>query len=119
MDRVSRGRSGEQAAETYLEGQGYKILGRNQRTPAGELDIICRDIAETVVVEVKSRTSEEYGAAIEAIGPRKATRLRAAALWWLSDRRLYPCAVRFDAVVVSLDPSGAPLELQHLKNVVD
>lgn len=115
---MSRGRIGEQAAENYLLGRGYEILGKNERTPAGELDLVCRDGVQVVIVEVKARSSDEYGTGLEAIGPRKTTRLRAAALWWLCDRRLFPCSVRFDAVVVSLDHRGMPLDLQHHRDVI-
>lgn len=94
------------------------MVAKNQRTPLGELDLICRQGAEIVVVEVKARCGEAYGTALEAIGPRKARRLRAAAAWWLSDRELFPCAVRFDVVVVALDGQGLPRSVQHLRDVL-
>lgn len=95
------------------------MLARNQRTPVGELDLICRSLSEVVIVEVKARASEEYGDALESVGPRKARRLRAAAAWWLSERGLFPCAVRFDVVTVSLDSQGRPRSIHHLKNVLE
>jgi putative endonuclease len=85
----------------------------------GELDIICRSLSEVVIVEVKARSSEEYGEALESIGPRKARRLRAAAAWWLSERGLFPCAVRFDVVTVALDDQGLPRNVHHLVNVLE
>jgi putative endonuclease len=109
---------GEQAAANFLAGRGYEVVARNQRTPVGELDLVCRDRSEVVIVEVKARSNEEFGTALEAIGPRKARRLRAAALWWLSDRGLFPCSVRFDAVVVSMDDRGWPLQLEHVQDVI-
>lgn len=84
----------------------------------GELDIICRSLSEVIIVEVKARSGREYGEALEAIGPRKARRLRAAAAWWLSDRGLFPCSVRFDVVTVALDDGGSPRSVHHLKNVL-
>jgi putative endonuclease len=110
---------GEQTAAFFLCERGYKVLARNQRTPLGELDIICRSLSEVVIVEVKARSGAEYGAALESIGPTKARRLRAAAAWWLSDRGLFPCAVRFDVVTVALDSQGRPQSVHHLKNVLD
>jgi Holliday junction resolvase-like predicted endonuclease len=73
---------------------------------------------EVVMVEVKARQHEEFGAAIEAVGPRKAGRLRAAALWWLSDRGLFPCLVRFDVILVAIDARGVPLKLEHIRDVL-
>ncbi len=117
-DRIVRGRTGEQAAATFLAGRGYQVVACNQRTPAGELDLVCRDRSEVVIVEVKARASDEFGAALEAIGPRKVRRLRAAALWWLSERGMFPCSVRFDAVVVCIDRHGLPLKLEHVRDVI-
>jgi putative endonuclease len=116
-DTAAKGRAGEQAAASYLLGRGYRVLARNQRTPAGELDLICRQSSCVVIVEVKARQTEEYGSGLEAIGPRKLRRLRAAAMWWLSERGLLPCAIRFDAVVVDLDGQGIPRSLQHIEDV--
>jgi len=118
LERVARGRTGEQLAASFLAERGYRVLGRNQRTPLGELDLVCRDSAQVVVVEVKARSGEWYGAALEAIGPRKARRLRAAAMWWLSQEGLLPCSLRFDAVVVALDGAGIPCSLEHFKDVL-
>ena len=105
-------------AASFLSQRGYRVLAKNQRTPVGELDLVCVDGRDLVVVEVKARASNEYGSALESIGPRKGARLRGAALWWLSDQGLLPCRVRFDAVVVDLDSQGLPRTVQHLKDVL-
>jgi putative endonuclease len=117
-DRAARGRTGEQIAASFLSGRGYRVVAKNQRTPLGELDLVCRDDSGVVIVEVKARSNEEYGSALEAIGPRKAGRLRAAAMWWLADRGLLPCSIRFDAIVVVLDGQGLPCSLHHVKDVL-
>jgi putative endonuclease len=106
-------------AAAFLAERGYVVLARNQRTPLGEMDLICQRQALVVIVEVKARAGEEFGTALEAIGPRKARRLRAAAVWWLSDRGLFPCPVRFDAVVVDIDSRGLPRSLHHVMNVLE
>jgi putative endonuclease len=115
---VARGRTGEDAAAVYLAGKGYTVLGVNQRTPAGEVDLVCRQGTQMVIVEVKARGSDEFGSAVEAIGPRKARRMRAAALWWLADRGLLPCQTRFDAVLVMLDAQGLPRTLEHIEDII-
>jgi len=118
IDRLARGRVGEQTAASFLKERGYLLLAKNERTPLGELDLVCRDRAEIVVVEVKARSGGTYGSALEAIGPVKAKRLKEAAVWWLSTKGFFPCALRFDAVVVDLDNKGLPCCLQHIKNVL-
>ena len=84
LERAVRGRTGEQVAASFLTERGYLVMAKNQRTPLGELDLVCRTSSHVVVVEVKARSGDEYGSGLEAIGPRKARRLRAAAVWWLS-----------------------------------
>jgi putative endonuclease len=118
LDHVVRGRTGEQVAASFLCDRGYRVLAKNQRTPLGELDLICRTKHQVVIVEVKARATAEYGTALEAIGPRKARRLRAAAIWWLSEQGLLPCSLRFDAVVVALDGLGLPRSLEHFKDIL-
>jgi putative endonuclease len=118
LERMVRGRMGEQLAASFLAERGYRVLAKNQRTPLGELDLVCRTPSQVVVVEVKARSSEEFGSALESIGPRKARRLRAAAMWWLSDRGLLPCSLRFDAVVVAMDGLGLPRSLEHVKDIL-
>lgn len=105
-------------AAAFLSERGYRVLGRNERTPLGELDLVCVDGTVVVFVEVKARSGNGYGCGLEAIGPRKTARLRGAALWWLSARGMLPCGVRFDAVEVALDGEGLPRSLRHLRDVV-
>jgi putative endonuclease len=125
VDRTVRGRTGEQVAAFFLSDRGYRVLAKNQRTPFGELDLVCRAPAQSrapvqiVIVEVKARSGDEYGSGLEAIGPRKARRLRTGAMWWLSEKGLLPCCLRFDAVVVALDNYGLPRSLEHVKNILD
>lgn len=114
---VERGRMAEQAAAEYLSGRGWRVLGANQRTPAGELDLVCLDGETVVVVEVKARSTDLYGAAVESIGPRKQRRLMAAAAWWLAHGG-WGGSLRFDVVVVCLDGSGDLRSLAHLSDVM-
>ena len=61
---LEMGRAGEELAAKYLRKNGHKILYRNFRAShGGEVDIVCRDRQhnELVFVEVKTRSSEEFG----------------------------------------------------------
>ena len=55
------GRHGEQLAVDHLEARGMQVLDRNWRCRLGEIDIVARDGGETVFIEVKTRTSHDYG----------------------------------------------------------
>ena len=61
-------------AEKYLKAAGCKILRRNYKTPFGEADIIAEDGEEIAFVEVKARSSDEYGVPAEAVGREKQRR---------------------------------------------
>jgi putative endonuclease len=114
-----KGRAGEEAAASYLSARGYRVLARNQHTPGGELDLVCRRGSLVVIVEVKARGSTVCGTGLEAIGPLKTRRLRSSALWWLSTHGMLPCPVRFDAVVVALDGQGLPWSLEHIEDIIE
>ncbi len=73
--RKNLGDSTERVAALYLEQHGLKILARNVRTRAGEIDIIAQDGEELAFVEVKARRGTAYGAPEEAITPRKQLQL--------------------------------------------
>ena len=98
------GTAAEDAAAHFLARQGLEVLARNYRTRMGEIDLVARDGATLVFVEVRMRSSDLYGGGAESIGARKQARIVAAARQYLSNlRREPPC--RFD--VVTLD-SGRP-----------
>ena len=98
------GSAAEGAAARFLARQGLEIVARNFRTRLGEIDLVARDGATLVFVEVRMRSSTQFGGGAESITPRKRARLVAAARQYLARlRREPPC--RFD--VVTLD-SGSP-----------
>jgi putative endonuclease len=77
--RKRLGDAAEEAAVRYLQGLGYRIVERNLRGPGGEVDIVARDGATLVFIEVKARTSGAYGSALAAVDARKRKRIRAIA----------------------------------------
>lgn len=100
---AGRGRVGEDDAVRWLEGRGYRVVERNARTPAGEIDLVARDGDTLCFVEIKARSDDGYGPAIEAVGRRKQRRLVRVARLWLADHPTdAPC--RFD--VLGLDGDG-------------
>ena len=62
---------GEEIAVNYLKNKGYKIIERNFRKGYGEIDIVSIHQNILVFVEVKTRTSNLYGGALEAIAYHK------------------------------------------------
>jgi len=99
------GRAGEEAACQFLTAQGYRILHRNLRFRAGELDVVAEEDGTLVFVEVKTRSGSSYGTAAEAITPRKREQLvRLAFIYLARQGQERPC--RFDVVTVAPTPGG-------------
>ena len=120
--RRTRGELGERIAARHLLERGYQVLERNFRTRYGELDLVVADDRCIVFCEVKTRVWRgRAGPAtgIDAIGSAKRRRLRAMAGQWLRDRpagsgRPRRDRLRFDAIGVTLSPSGALVSLEHV-----
>jgi putative endonuclease len=120
---VARRRTGEIAEDLVarrLAEVGWEIVERNARTRYGELDIVARDGATLVFIEVKgARAGTQFGPEkpILAIDGRKQRRVRRLATAWMSERRDRPpyAEIRFDAVGVTLDGHGHPIEVDHIK----
>jgi putative endonuclease len=111
------GRFGEDVAARHLEAAGLEILARNWRCREGELDLIARDGAQVVFVEVKTRSSLAYGTPAEAVHRVKSARIRQLALRWILEQRerggtQFWTALRFDVITVVRSPSG--LQVEHL-----
>lgn len=111
------GRYGEQIAAERLANAGLKILDRNWRCAAGEIDIVALDGAALVFVEVKTRSSLAFGDPAEAVSRTKAERLRRLALHWLADHPdRHSAELRFDVVSVlrsGTDPEDGPV-VRHI-----
>ena len=110
------GKSGEQAATEYLESCGLRILDRNWRCAAGEIDIVATERYALVVVEVKTRTSLRYGSPLEAVSRAKRTRLRRLAVQWLNAHGVRFDQVRIDVVGLVYDGTGG-FSIEHIRGV--
>jgi putative endonuclease len=114
-DKKELGRVGENTAARFLIRRGYSILERNWRVRGGEVDIIVAKDSTLVFVEVKSRTSTEYGTGEEAITYTKRKRLIKAAKVYLRYRgKEYNC--RFDVISILFDERGKVKEINHIQN---
>lgn len=101
--RRALGASGEAAVASWYEDRGYEIVVRNWRCRDGELDLVVRDGRMFVFCEVKTRTSDAFGAPVEAVTKAKQARLRRLAARWLTEAPLRPREIRFDVASVTGD----------------
>ncbi len=104
----------EDKAVLFLRQKDFQILERNVSWRQGEIDIVARDGAYLVFVEVKSRKSGSVGDVLEMVTPEKRRRMIKTARWYLYQRKLgeqTPC--RFDVI------GFCGGEMIHIKNAFD
>ncbi len=94
------GRVGEKKAVDFLKGKGYKILETNYKTHIGEIDVIAQDKDVTVFIEVKLRSSYDYGSGAEAVNARKQEKYFKVATEYLVRNNKMDAPCRFDVVEI-------------------
>ena len=104
-------------AEAYLRLRGFAVLARNRAAGGGEVDIVARDGAALVFVEVRCRAEDSWTTASASIGALKRQRLRrcAGALARLPEFQWSQRTLRVDVVAITLSADGAGL--RHLRGV--
>lgn len=117
--RLQRGRHWEAVAADYLEDRGLTVLARGYRCRLGELDLVCRDGATLVIVEVRARATSSFGSALETIGPHKRARIVQATRHFLMRRTQWSDAsIRFDVVAFDAIETAEPA-VQWVRNAFD
>lgn len=116
-DKKLLGAFGEDVVCRWMKRRGYKIAERNFSCRLGEVDIIARQGAYIVFVEVKLRKNAEYGEAREFVTPAKQRRVILAAELWLAKNRtdLQP---RFDVAEVYA-PQGLETKRPEVNYIKD
>jgi putative endonuclease len=110
--KQEQGRKGEASALAYLQRHGLVLIEANFRCKLGEIDLVMREGATLVFVEVRQRADRSRGGAAASITPAKIRRIvRAAQVYLQRFRRLPPC--RIDVVAID----GARLE--WLQNAIE
>ncbi|MBA7479693.1 hypothetical protein ES707_15129 [subsurface metagenome] len=118
MKRRDTGILGEKLAKDFLKKRGYRILETNYRCPEGEIDIIARQKDYLVFVEVRTKTSLEFGSPEESITPAKMARLRATASHFQQTHDNLPPLWRIDVVAIELNQRGEPSRIELIENAV-
>lgn len=111
--RQALGKEGEDRALTYLQGLGYEIQAVNWRCRSGELDIVACYKEQLIVVEVKTRTTLEYGTPQDAIDDRKIQSIIKVTQAYLAQSDC-DYEVRFD--IITLYKQGGTWDLEHLED---
>ncbi|WP_425539952.1 YraN family protein [Microaceticoccus formicicus] len=90
------GKRGEDLAVEYLTKKGMLIIDRNYRIPMGEIDIIAVEGDILVFIEVKTRSSDAFGAPSEFVSPDQRRRIICTAEIYMKTKNLTDMQPRFD-----------------------
>jgi putative endonuclease len=106
--RMQRGAAAEELAAQYLQVRGLKILARNLRCRAGELDLVCLDGGVLAIVEVRQRGSLQFGGALASVNWTKQRKIiRAAQFFLRREKHWRNLSMRFDVLAIEGLPDGA------------
>ncbi|WP_207533828.1 YraN family protein [Desertivirga arenae] len=108
------GTKGEALAKSYLEDKGYRILEINWVYARAEVDIIAYHDKRIIFVEVKTRTSVDYGQPEEFVGYAKERNLKRAAeqyIYWKN----FNGEIRFDIIAILFNKLGEHT-LRHIED---
>lgn len=109
ISHLEIGDLGEKLAKTWLTKRGWKVLWANFKArKGGEVDLVCRDRDTLVFVEVKTRTSMEWGRPADAVNADKQKLIIRGALAWLRRLDKPDTHFRFDIVEVLLEEEQLP-----------
>ncbi len=104
MNKRRTGAEKEQVAKRYLEAKGLRILEQNYHSRQGEIDLICKQEDFYVFVEVKYRSTEEKGHALEAVSYRKQRQIcRVADVYRYKHGLQEGTCIRYDVVAIQED----------------
>lgn len=114
LSNQQKGLKGEHEVQCYLKQKGFKILVCRYRCRFGEIDLTARDGDTLVFVEVKTRSSSDFGAPSLAVTAAKQKHISRVALDYLRRLKQPPAAVRFD--IVEVIHSDNRFEFQHIED---
>jgi putative endonuclease len=116
---LARGRLWESRAAEHLERHGLEVLARGYRCRLGELDLVCRDDRQLVIVEVRARSRGALCSAVDSIDVHKRRSIVQATRHLLMRHAAWQAAViRFD--VVAFDGIDTPEpQIQWIRNAFD
>ena len=107
------GKKGEQLAVDLLQKKGYDIVERNYRFDKSEVDIIAQKVDVLAIVEVKTRSSTDFGNPQDFVKPKQIQRLVKAVDEYVSVNNL-DVDVRFD--IVAIVKNGKQYDIEHLED---
>ncbi len=107
------GKKGEQLAVNYLINKGYKIVERNWRFQKAEIDIIATKDKTLISVEVKTRSTNDFGSPQDFVNKKKIKLMVSAMNEYILNKDL-DIELRFDIIAITKDKSS--FDIEHFKD---
>ncbi len=108
------GIAAEQLAATFLMQHGLKLITQNYHCRFGEIDLVMQDGKTLVFVEVKLRSSNQFGGAAASITPQKQQKMILTAQHYLQTQKLGDVPCRFDVILMQ-SANLAATDLKHIE----
>ena len=119
MNRQEVGKLGEKTARKFLKKRGYRIRETGFRCPHGEIDIVAQQKDYLVFVEVRTKSSLDFGTPEESITQAKKKKLIASALTYINTHQKLPSLWRIDVVAIELDDRGKTRRIELIESAIE
>lgn len=110
-DHNDLGKLGEELAVEFLRKNGYEILETNWTFQKAEIDIIAKKENILAIIEVKTRSSLDFGLPQDFVKPKKIQLLVKAVNEYVLSKDL-DIEVRFD--IIAVHKEGKSFAIEHL-----
>jgi len=110
------GEQGEKLALQFLQQEGLTLILKNYRNKFGEIDLIMEDKQHIVFVEVRFRSSNDFGGALSSVDHRKQKKLINCANQYIANESTH-LGFRFDVIAIS--PTSGQHKIQWITNAFD
>lgn len=107
------GKQGEQLAVDFLLKNGYEVVERNFRFDKAEVDVIAKKKEVLAIVEVKTRSTVDFGNPQDFLKPKQIQRIVKAVDEYVTVNKL-DVEVRFD--IIAIIKNGKQFDIEHLEN---
>jgi len=112
------GKFGENIACNYLKNKGYVILGTNLKLSYQEIDIVAKVGDLLVFIEVKTRLSDRYGEADEAMTMKKTENFRQGIELYMENKKTDLEEFRADLIAININKMKKIANIKHYKDII-
>lgn len=107
------GKKGEDLAVDYLLGKGYEIIARNYSFQKAEVDIIAKKAQILAIVEVKTRSTADFGDPQDFLKPKQIQRIVLAVDEFVTSNKM-DVEVRFD--IIAIVKTNSTISIEHFED---